>query len=199
MSDILKTFLEQEGAIKKYLLRFFSSRQDVEDVAQEVFIKAFATEIRTDVRHPKYLLFRAAKHAALSELEKKQNHRASSLEDMEGSPVLIDSRDHDAERILDGKRKLAALSRAIADLPPVCRKVFVLRKVEGLPMKEVAARLKISVSTAEKHAVSGVVKCTRRLREMGYDSREFGGAREKSGLTEGLPSRQVTEATPDGE
>ena len=65
MSKILKNYLQHEAAIKKYLSRFFSRPQDIDDVAQEVFIKAFATEIRTEVRNPKRLLFRAAKHAAL--------------------------------------------------------------------------------------------------------------------------------------
>ena len=176
MSKILKSYLQHETAIKKYLFRFFSRHQDVDDVAQEVFIKAFATEIRTEVRDPRRLLFRAAKHAALSELGKKANVTTDYLEDMGETPVLVDRNEADAEEKLDARRKLAALSMAIAELPPMCRKVFILRKVEGLPVKEVAARLNISVSAVEKHGAAGIVKCARRLKELGYSPREFGGA-----------------------
>ena len=195
MSRILKSYLQHEAAIKKYLFRFFSRPQDVDDVAQEVFIKAFATEIRTVVRDPKRLLFRAAKHAAYSELTKKANMRTDYLEDMEETPVLIDRGDVGAEEALNSKRKLAALSMAIAELPPVCRQVFLLRKIEGLPVKEVAARLKISVSAVEKHGAKGLVKCSRRLRELGYDPREFGaGARSDAAGERHL--RRKSEAAP---
>ena len=44
MSLILKTFLENEGAIKRLLARFFPRKQDVEDLAQETFLRAYAAE-----------------------------------------------------------------------------------------------------------------------------------------------------------
>ena len=176
MSEVLKSFLRHEGAIKKYLFRFFSRQQYVDDVAQEAFIKAFATEIRTTVHYPKRLLFQAAKHAALTELTKRANKSAEPLEDLEDTPVLIDKRDVGAEQVLDGRRKLAAFSMAVAALPPVCRQVFLLRKFEGMSAKEVASRMKISVSAVEKHVAAGILKCSRYLRELGYDPTEFGPA-----------------------
>lgn len=184
MSEILEAYLRHERALKKYLFRFFPRGQDVDDVAQEAFIKAFATEIRTEVRHPKRLLFRAAKHAALSELAKKANTTTDSIEDFNDTAVLVDGRDVGAEKILDGKRKLAAFSMAVADLPPVCRQVFLLRKFEGLSAKEVAGRMKISVSAVEKHVAAGILKCSRRLRELGYDPAEFGPAEFRTGAAE---------------
>lgn len=197
MSKILESYLRHEAAIKKYLFRFFSRPQDVDDVAQEVFIKAFATEVRTEIRDPKRLLFRAAKHAALSELTKKANVSTDYLEDMDETPVLIDRRDVGAEEALNGKRKLAALSMAIAELPPVCRQVFLLRKVEGLPVKEVAARLQISVSAVEKHGARGIVKCSRRLSELGYDPREFSaGSSARSGAPGKHALRKDAEVEP---
>lgn len=173
MSRVLKSYLKHELAIKRYLSRFFSSQQDVDDIAHEAFIRAFATEIRTEVRYPRRLLFRAAKHAALNELDKKINATTDYLEDLPDKPVVIDRSEASAEEKADARRKLAVLSMAIAELPPMCQKVFVLRKVEGLPVKEVAARLKISVSAVEKHGAAGIVKCARILRERGYEPAEF--------------------------
>ena len=65
---------------------------------------------------------------------------------------------------------------AVAALPPVCRQVFLLRKFEGMSAKEVASRMKISVSAVEKHVAAGILKCSRYLRELGYDPTEFGPA-----------------------
>ena len=174
MSDILKSYLKHEKEIKRYLSRFFSRAQDIDDIAQEAFLRAFATEIRTDVRSPRKLLFTAAKHVALNELQRKSAKTTTSLEEFEGTPVLIDEDQNDAEATLDGKRKLLAFSKAVASLPPACREVFILRKFEGLSHKEIARRMGISVSGVEKHIATGTVKCSRYLQAIGYDPKEFG-------------------------
>ncbi len=200
MSKVLEAFLRHEASLKKYLYRFFSRPQDVEDVAQEAFLKVFATEIRTQVRQPKALLFRAAKHAALTELSKKANTDFDYMGEMDDGAVFKNKGGCDSEEILDARRKLAALSIAIAGLPPVCRQVFIMRKIEALPMKEVAARLNISVSTAEKHGAEGLVKCSRRMRELGYDPQEFGVAitRTRKEFAERTSTREE-DATLNGE
>ncbi|NHK29666.1 RNA polymerase sigma factor [Parvularcula flava] len=174
VSNILEAYLHHEKAIKKYLYRFFSRSQDVEDIAHEAFIKVFATELRGPVLNPKALLFRAAKHSALSELAKKSNTTTSYMEETEDKAVFLDRDGVGAEDIHDSRRKLATLSMAVSQLPPVCRKVFILRKIEGLSMKEVAEKLGIAVSTAEKHAAQGLIKCSNYMREHGYDPQEFG-------------------------
>ena len=190
MSDILKSFLRHERDLKRYLSRFFSRDQDIEDIAQEAFIRVFATSVRTEVRSPRKLLFKAAKHAAISELRKKANTTTDYIEDMSASPVVVDSDGCDAETSLDGKQKLLAFSKAVETLPPACRRVFILRKIEGLSNREIAGRLKISVSAVEKHIALGTVKCSRYLTEIGYDPMEFGGRADagakKADMREGL-------------
>lgn len=187
MSEILKAFQRHERELKRYLSRFFSREQDIEDIAQEAFIRVFVTDIRTEVRSPRKLLFRAAKHAALSELRKKANMTTDYIEDMGGSSVFLDKDQPDAEDALDAKRKLIAFSKAVASLPPACRTVFILRKFEGLSNREIALRLKITVSAVEKHIASGTVKCSRFLAELGYDPMEF-GRRERAKSRSAEPS-----------
>lgn len=50
---------------------------------------------------------------------------------------------------LDGKEADAIMSRAIAELHPRCREVFVLSRQDGLPNKVIAAQLGISVKAVE--------------------------------------------------
>ena len=174
MADILASYLRYERALKKYLSTFFSRQQDIDDIAHEAFIRAFATEIRAEVRHPKSLLFRAAKHAALNELAKSTNSKTDYVEDFADTSVFLDEAQPDGEAALDGRRKLAAFSMVVAGLPPACRKVFLLRKFEGLSVKEIATRQGITVSAVEKHIANGMLKCARGLRDHGYHPSEFG-------------------------
>ena len=130
MSKILRAFLENERGIKRYLSRFFSRSQDIDDLTQD-------------------------------------------MEDYPDSSVLGAGDQVTAEDVVEGRRKMAVFAEAIAALPPQCRRVFVLRKVQGLSQKDVARQLGLSVSTVEKHLATGLLKCSEYLRLRGY---EVGGS-----------------------
>src|SRR3546814_14987246 len=49
------------------------------------------------------------------------------------------------------QRELRSLVRAFDRLPPRRREVFWLRRVEELPLKEIAVRMGIAQKTVEKH------------------------------------------------
>tara|TARA_R110002096_G_scaffold342427_1_gene535422 strand:+ start:351 stop:944 length:594 start_codon:yes stop_codon:yes gene_type:complete len=174
MSLILKNFLQNEKALKKYLTRFFSRPQDIDDVAQETFLKAFASEAKSEIRTPKSFLFKVAKHTALNEIARKANSTTEYIEDSANSNVLEDEAQVGAEQEFDSKQKLIVFSKAVASLSPNCRRVFLLRKMDGLKVKEIARKLDISVSGVEKHIATGLVKCSQYFREQGYDPSEFG-------------------------
>lgn len=184
MSLILKSFLQNEQALKKYLTRFFSRQQDVDDVAQETFLKAFASETKNDVHSPKSFLFKVAKHTALNEIAKKANNTTDYIADSANSDVLLDEEQVSAEQEFDSKQKLIVFSKAVASLPPNCRRVFLLRKMDGLKVKEIARELDISVSGVEKHIATGLVKCSQYFREHGYDPSEFGAQMKRDKKTD---------------
>ncbi len=174
MTAILDSFLKHELALKKYLSRFFKAQQDIEDAVQDTFLKAFAAETKAEIQSPKAYLFRVAKHTALNALAKKANHTTDYIEDSVSSSVLHDRGQVGADDTLDSRRKLVVFSKAVASLPPGCRRVFLLRKMDGLKVKEIARHLDISVSGVEKHIAAGLVKCNQYFKEHGYDPSEFG-------------------------
>ncbi|MGH8547062.1 MAG: sigma-70 family RNA polymerase sigma factor, partial [Methylococcales bacterium] len=63
------------------------------------------------------------------------------------------------------RQKLEILDRAVAELPPKCRQVFLLRKVEQLSHAEIAERLGISRSMVEKHLHRAMMHCRDRIFE----------------------------------
>lgn len=174
MTAILDSFLKHELALKKYLSRFFKGQQDIEDAIQETFLKAFAAETKAEIQSPKAYLFRVAKHTALNTLAKKATLTTDYIEDSASSSVLHDRGQVGADDTLDSRRKLVVFSKAVASLPPGCRRVFLLRKMDGLKVKEIARHLDISVSGVEKLIAAGLVKCNQYFKEQGYDPSEFG-------------------------
>ncbi|HET7084871.1 MAG TPA: RNA polymerase sigma factor [Rhizomicrobium sp.] len=170
MSNILDAYLENEAALKRFLRRFIKSREGVDDLAQEAFLRAFAAESGRLILSPKAFLFKVAKNLALNEIAKQSSVTIAPLGDFEGEEVLVDSSQAAVDDAVDGRERIRMLARAIAALPPQCAKVFILRKMQGLSQKEIAARLDISVRTVENHVALGLVRCKAYMRAHGVTS-----------------------------
>ena len=174
MSKIFKSFEINKRALKSYLSRFFKEPQDVEDMMQEVFLRAFAMELKTEIRFPKSFLFRVAKNTAINEIDRRSKNIALYDEDFVDSDISVNINAPTVEEEIEGRRKLALFAKAVASMPPACRKVFILRNIDGLKVKDIARRMSISVSGVEKHLAVGLVKCSQYFREQGYEPEEFG-------------------------
>jgi len=73
-----------------------------------------------------------------------------------------------ADLHLDIERKLAVLQRAIFELPPQCRIVFVAYRVGGMGKDEIAAHLGIKRGMVNRHLRKAMLHCMDRLDA--YDS-----------------------------
>jgi RNA polymerase sigma factor (sigma-70 family) len=60
------------------------------------------------------------------------------------------------ERIISGRQQLESLYRAIVRLPEPSRTIFVMRKIDNLPQKVIAERLRVSENTVEKQIARGL-------------------------------------------
>lgn len=166
LASVSSAFLGHAGFLKKYLARFLESEQDIEDVVQEAYLKAYTAEQQKgEIEHPKAFLFSIAKNIAINELNKKSRVMTSYLEDSAGKAHRDTVPGSDLE--LEGRESLAHYCEAVACLPEKCRRVYILRKVHGLKHQEIADRLGITRSAVEKHISYGMLRCRDKLRELG--------------------------------
>ena len=164
-SAVLATFLKHELFLKKFLARFLHRSQDVDDAAQEAFLKAYKAEKTQEIRSPKSFLFQIAKNIALQELTKKSKMITDYIEDLSDSAISWEGRT--LEDTLSAEQRYGIFCQAAATLPPQCRRAFLLRKVYGLTQKEIAHKLGISISTVEKHHTTGLKRCSEMMRKLG--------------------------------
>ena len=176
-SLMVSAFLGVESKLKQYLMRFFISRQDVEDAVQETFIRAYKAEESQEIRSPKSFLFKVAKNLALSELARKSNQLTTCLGDLQSLDV-IDNR-LPVEDIVEIHQRLEAFCKIAESLSPQCQRVVVMRKVYGFSHKEISKRLNISVKTVENHLTRGLQLCAQR-QEPGTAGLGYIGNKEKS-------------------
>ena len=176
LSAVTSAFLEHSNFLKAFLRRFVSRHQDIEDIAQEAYIRAFKVEQNDSIDHPKTLLFTIAKNIALNELRSKSRRVTDYIEESQSAQ---EGEAPSTEEEVLGLERLDIYCEAVDKLPEQCRRVYLLRKVHGMSHKAIAQRLNITVRTVERHLAKGVLRCREQMREEGFTN----GVLPQNGVT----------------
>ena len=165
-SSVLNAFQNHQLALRRFISRFVQRTQDIDDVAQEAFLRAYRAEKSRPIEQPKSFLFRIAHNIAITELTKKSSQIIDYIADIDESAVvwLEDS----AEDQAMAEQQIGLHCEAVAKLPAQCRRVFLMRKVHGMSHSEIALELGIAISTVEKHMSKGIRACAAYMEEHTY-------------------------------
>ena len=156
ISSIYSAFVDNESALRRYLSRFVYRNEDIDDMVQETFLRAYNATRARDIDYPKAYLFQVAKSVAIRELGKKARQMTEYMEEnAEPEPESSGT----LEQELEAQQKIQIYCAAIAELPPQCRRVFIMRKYQALSHKEIALILNISVGAVEKQVTLGIKRC----------------------------------------
>jgi RNA polymerase sigma-70 factor (ECF subfamily) len=153
------------GALQRYVGKLTSGAEDIEDLVQETYLRVYSLPDFHVVESPKALLFRIAHNLVVERARRKEAQRTDTVADLEALNVYSNYAPPDEQT--DSSRRFDFFCAAVDRLPPLCRRVFVLRKVFKLSREEISEVLGISTSTIEKHVAKGLVRCRDYLREMG--------------------------------
>ena len=163
--------LVEEHASKVYrlALRMMGSEADAEDVLQETFLSAFKSIDRFEERASlSTWLYRIASNAALMRLRRKEPEQVSVDEPVERDDGELVPRQlfdfcclPEGDLLKDEARE--EMARAVEELPPTLRSVFVLRDIEGLSTEETATALDLSISAVKSRLMRARLKLRERL------------------------------------
>ncbi len=142
--------IEQES--RGWLRRVAPAGLEVDDVIQEAYkILAGLADV-SRITNPRAYFYQVIKSLISEHLR-----RASVARGAAANPqVLPEQEGLTPERIVSGREDLAGLYRAITRLPEPSRTIFILRKIDNLSQKEIAAKLRVSESTVEKQIARGL-------------------------------------------
>jgi RNA polymerase sigma-70 factor (ECF subfamily) len=154
-----------EPALRAYLSRRFPTLPDHDDLVQETYARLLRARAAGRLTYARAFLFTAARNAAIDLFRRR---RAAPLEALEenSEPLALEDAPGVADT-MERQQRLEALLEAVAALPDRCREVIMLRHLDGLAYKEIAARLGISPETVKVHLVKGVRDCTAHFRRRG--------------------------------
>lgn len=188
-TPVWQAFELHQAALRRFISRFVQRNQDIDDVAQEAFMRAFRAEKTKPIEQPKSFLFRIAHNVAITELTKKSHQIMDYMADIDESAVTWV--DNSAEEQVMAEQQIGLHCEAVAQLPTQCRRVFLMRKVHGMSHREIAHQLGIAISTVEKHMSKGMRDCANYMQEHSeYGSDAIGANQVKNASQQHQPAGQ---------
>lgn len=159
-------FRHYKRELHRYLLRRLRRPQDVDDLAQEVYLRLLRLDEDKCVRKPLAYLYGIASNVVADfriEAEHEREHLTIDSEVVEEwsedpSAVLPDD-------LADRLNLQQQLNRALSQLPPTHAAVLLAHKRDGMSYEEVATKLNLSVHTVEKY----ITQAKARIRTMSWE------------------------------
>src|SRR5262245_39204327 len=140
----------------KFLVRRTGSVHDAADLAQEAMLRAHRYALHGVVAQPKAFLFRTAEHLSVDHFRSEALRSAvESPADADALETSVSGAPRPDEQV-ESSARFEAFRRAVGELPPRCREVFLLHKFEGFSHAEIAARFGIQRNTVEQHMIKAL-------------------------------------------
>lgn len=148
VDEFEKLFETHFHELTGFLFSYASSRDELKDWIQDIFIKLWERRDCIDFNHPSFkgYLLKTARNHALKSLQNKKRYSAWLEEN------LIILTNPDSEDQLDDQffsKAWSVYNQALQNLPPRVLETWKLSKEEGLSYNEIADIMGVSVKTVE--------------------------------------------------
>jgi RNA polymerase sigma factor (sigma-70 family) len=151
-----------EPSLTHYLRRNWRNESDIADLRQEVYVRVFEAARTRIPDQVQQFVFSTARNLLI---DRVRRDRVVPIETAADLDLLEFTRDMPGpERNAIARDDLRRLQAALEKLPNRCRQAVVLRKIDGLSLREIAQRMGISEKTVKAHLNDGV----RALADMRY-------------------------------
>lgn len=146
--------LPLEASLMRFLRRNWREENDMLDLRQDIYVRIFESAARGLPDLVKPFVFTTARNLLIDRARHAKIVLIETIADLDTLDIWID--ELTPERHASGRTELRQLQLALEALPPRCRQVVELRKIEGLSQRDVAARLGIAEDTVERQVANGM-------------------------------------------
>jgi RNA polymerase sigma-70 factor, ECF subfamily len=156
-----------KGPLYRYLQRMCGRREVADDLFQEVWSKVIASRSRYEVRAQfNTFLFRIAHNCAVDYFRRSGRPHESAAQDVDEIAEEIGAAEHERpDAALSEAQVRSDFRRALAELPPEQRDVFVLYEESGLTLEEIGRITGVAMETAKSRLRYAVAKLRTALRQ----------------------------------
>lgn len=154
-----RLFREHNEALIRFLLTRLRSYQEAREVAQEAYVRLLSLHEPGAVSYLRAFLYKTAANLATDRLRREDVHeRATEL------PLFREFADMlSPERHVAGAQEIQRLERLLDELPPKCRRAFVLSRFYGMDFPSVAREMGLKERMVRTYVVRALLYCRTRF------------------------------------
>ncbi len=146
--------LPLEPALTSFIRRHWKGRDEVIDILHDVYEKALSAGGRELPQHTGRYLFTIARNHMITCAKRARIISFDLVADLE--IISVDFELESPDKYLSARDDLRRVEKGLNLLPPRCREIVRLRKVEGFSIAEVAARLGLGVDAVQQQTSFGM-------------------------------------------
>jgi RNA polymerase sigma-70 factor (ECF subfamily) len=152
------------ASLTAYVRSLVKSSPAAADIVQETWARAIPSLRKGKVENPRAFLYRVARNLVNDGARDRRKWSPWVAEEEAGAAIPDDM--PCPERHALAQDQLRHVQELVADLPPRCREIFTLRKLEGLDQGEIAAHLGITRGAVEKQLRHALMVLATRIGEI---------------------------------
>lgn len=150
----VREVLPLEAMLMRFLHQNWRNKSDLEDFRQDVYAQVLeAAETQIPDRTKPFVLT-AARNLLINRFRREHVVPIDAVPDMDALGIAMDEPGPD--RSVIARDVLRRLQTALDHLPPRCREAVIMRRIEGLSRREIAARMGIAERTVADHIANGM-------------------------------------------
>lgn len=149
-----ESVLPHEAVLTRFIRRNWRDAEEAIDIRQDVYERALVGARRDLPAEARYYLLTIARNVLINRARRAKIVSFELVADLESLGIVDEAMA--TERQIDARDALRRAQAGLEALPPRCREVVRLRKVEGLSTREVAERLGVGKDTVERQLTLGM-------------------------------------------
>ena len=150
----VREVLPLEPALTQFLHRNWRRKDDIPDLRNDIYVLVYEAARRQFPEKPRQFVFTTARNLLINQYRREHVVAIEAVTDLDALGIALDV--PGPEHSVIARDQLRQLQAAIDRLPPRCREVIVMRRIEGLSRPEIAQRLGISEETISAHVTDGM-------------------------------------------
>ena len=150
MTDAISVLKAHESKLLAYINRRCRNSSLSEDIMQETLLRVIEQSRKNEIEQPLAYAYRVADSVIFAQARKTGRETEIGDADFESDVPL-------ADEVLEHKQRTEIFRKALAELTPLRRTIFVKRYLERKSRQEIADEMGIGLESVKKHVVRAMV------------------------------------------
>ncbi len=152
---ITRLFSEHNESLVRFLSVRLHSVQEAKEVAQEAYVRLLSLDDSGAVSFLRAFLFKTAANLAVDRLRTRNRQRQAMSAGLCDELREASTPDHEAAQAEEAR----IVRQLIEELPPKCRQAFLMHRINGEELPQIAQQMKLSERMVRHYVLQAVLHC----------------------------------------